>query len=101
MSTVLASQQRNRGDAFYAAATKKLGERTWMASSTEKKNEEAAGLFEQAANAFKVAGADKEAGDAYSKAAEVYTEKLNNVLDGSKCWASAGIVLHRLHLVSN
>ena len=91
MSTHLANQQRSRGDAFFAAATKKLSERTWMAAATERKNEEAAGLFEQAANAFKVAGAEKEAGDAFAQAAEVYTDKLSNVLDGSKCWASAGI----------
>lgn len=71
-------------------ANKKLSKKTWLASSTETKNEEAAELFEKAANAFKVGGCHAEAGDAYSRAADIYRDKLGNMGEASKAMSNSG-----------
>jgi len=71
-------------------AEKTLSKKTWFASSTESKNEEAAELFEKAANAFKVGGCHADAGDAYGRAADIHRDKLNNMGEASKCMSNAG-----------
>ncbi len=67
-----------------------LAKKTWFAASTEQKNEDAAELFEKAANAYKVGGFLSEAGDAYSKAAGIFQDKLNNAMEASKSLTNAG-----------
>jgi len=67
-----------------------LGKKTWFAASTEQKNEDAAELFEKAANAYKVGGFLSEAGDAYSKAAGIFQDKLKNAMEASKSLTNAG-----------
>jgi len=88
--SMAAKQQRVIGETFLFEASQKLALRTWFASSTEQKHEEAAELFEKAANAFKVGGALQEAGDAYCKAADLFQDKLKNAGEASKCLSNAG-----------
>lgn len=67
-----------------------LKKKTWFASSTEQKHEDAAELFEKAANAYKVGSLFSEAGGAYRKAAEIYQNELKNMGEASKCLSNAG-----------
>jgi len=83
-------QQRVKGESLLSEATKKLQSRTWFASSTERRNEEAAELYERAANAFRVGSAMDEGGDAYMKAGEIYRNQLNNTGEASRCLMKAG-----------
>lgn len=88
--SAISKQQRVKGQTFFAEAEKTLAKKTWFSSSTETKNEEAAELFEKAANAFKVGGCHSDAGDSYSRAADIYRDKLNNMGEASKCMSNAG-----------
>ena len=63
---------------------------TWFSSSKEQKYEDSAELLEKAANAFKVAGCNNEAGNAYVKAAELYRDELKNIVEACKCLTSGG-----------
>jgi len=89
MSTI-ARQQRVRGDTFLAQADKALAKRTWLASGTEQKHEDAAELYLKAANAYKVGGGFNEAGDAFKKAADIFTNKLKNLMEASSAMTQAG-----------
>jgi len=71
-------------------ANNQLSKKTWFASSTERKYEDAAEAFDKAANAYKVGGMYSEAGDAYRKAADLQKEKLNNLSEASKMLSNAG-----------
>ena len=88
--SAVSKQQRVKGETYLAEAEKTLSKKTWFASSTEQKYEEAAELYEKAANAFKVGSALNEAGEAYGKAAGIYKDKLINVGEASKCLSKAG-----------
>lgn len=88
--SAISKQQKQRGEAFVQEAEATLKKKSWFQSGTDQKNEDAAELYKQAANAFKVGGASSEAGDAYTKAAEIYLDKLKNVLEGSSCMTQAG-----------
>ena len=88
--SAISKQQRVKGQAFFADAEKTLSKKTWFASAAEAKNEDAAELFEKAANAFKVGGCHSDAGDAYSRAADIYRDKLKNMGEASKCMSNAG-----------
>ena len=83
----ISRQQKTKG--FLIEAEKTLAKKTWFASSTEQKHEEAAELYEKAANAFKVGGCHAQAGDAYSKAAEIHRDQLKQLGEASKCLSSA------------
>lgn len=82
--------QKNKGDNFVNEATATLSKRTWFSSSTEQKYEDAAELFEKAANAYKVGSLFSEAGDAYKRAAKLYQTELKNLGEASKCLSNAG-----------
>jgi alpha-soluble NSF attachment protein len=90
MST-LAKAQKAKGDGFMLEAKKTLNKSAWFSSSKERKFEDAAELYEQAANAFKVGGFHQEAGDAYTEAAKLYRDSLGNMNDASKCLSKAGM----------
>jgi alpha-soluble NSF attachment protein len=92
--SAISKQQRVKGEAFLSEAESTLAKKTWFASSSEQKHEDAAELYCKAANAFKVGGFFTEAGDAYGKAAKIYQDKLKNGMEASKaltesgeCWA--------------
>mmetsp|Transcript_16596 Transcript_16596/g.23560 ORF Transcript_16596/g.23560 Transcript_16596/m.23560 type:complete len:316 (+) Transcript_16596:135-1082(+) len=88
--SAISRQQRVKGQNYLDEAAATLSKKTWFASSTEQKNEEAAELYEKAANAFKVASAMDDAGAAYVQAAALYQDKLKNVGEASKCLSKAG-----------
>lgn len=88
--SAISRQQRVKGETFLEQANKTLSKRTWLASGTEQKNEEAAELYQKAGNAFKVGGFFQEAGNAYSKAASIYQDKLKNGMEASKCLTETG-----------
>lgn len=92
--SAITKQQKVKGEAFLAEAETTLAKRTWLSSSTEQKYEDAADLYQKAANAFKVGGYLKEAGDAYSKAAGLYQDKLKNGMEASKCLTETGKLFH-------
>ena len=88
--SAISKQQKVKGEAFLNEADKTLAKKTWFASSSEQKYEDAAELYQKAANAFKVGGFFNEAGDAYSKASNLYQNKLNNGMEASKCLTETG-----------
>ena len=90
MSSAISRKQKVKGDGFIIEAEKTLAKKTWFASSTEQKFEEAAEFFEKAANAYKVGQCLAPAGDAYSRAAEIHRDKLSNLGEASKCLSNAG-----------
>lgn len=87
--SAMAKAQKAKGEAFAAEAQKVLGKKSWFGSST-RNQEDAAEAYEKAANAYKVGGLNQEAGDAYMMAAEIYSEKLSDLLSASKTLNSAG-----------
>jgi len=92
-------KQRVRAEKFLNDAEKTLKKSTWFSSSTEQKYEDAAELYDQAANAYKVGQMNSEAGVAYMKAAELYRDKLSNQMEGSKALSNAGLCISKLELI--
>jgi len=89
--SALAKSQRGKAEAYVAEAEKTLSKSktAWFSSSKEKKVEDAAELYEQAANAYKVGGLNHEAGDCYKRAAELHRDKLTNPNEASKDFSNA------------
>lgn len=85
----MAKAQKGKGDAFMKEAEALLNKRSWF-SSKSKNAEDAAEIYEQAANAYKVGGLNQEAGDAYSKAATIYRDTLSDFNSASKALNNAG-----------
>jgi|Transcript_15067 alpha-soluble NSF attachment protein len=88
--SLVARQQKSKAEAFMAEAEKTVGKSTWFASSKERKFEDAAELYDKAANAYKVGGFNHEAGDAYTKAATIYRDELSSFMEASKSLSNAG-----------
>lgn len=88
--SAISKKQKVKGEAFLSEAKTTLSKRSWFASAAEQKNEDAAELFQKAANAFKVGGFFKEAGDAYGEAARIFTAKLKNNMEASKALTESG-----------
>merc|ERR1712071_371413 len=88
--SVVTRAQRNKGDNFLNQANTTLNKKTWFSTSTERKYEDAAELFEKAANAYKVGSLFMEAGQAYKAAGEIYQTNLQNLGEASKCLSNAG-----------
>lgn len=88
--SALASAQRKKAIEFQTQATAALQKKSWFASGRERNQEEAAELYQQAANAYKVGGFGHEAGLAYTEAATLYRDALKNPVEASKCFSSAG-----------
>eukprot|EP00590_Aulacoseira_subarctica_P010916 CAMPEP_0172423532 /NCGR_PEP_ID=MMETSP1064-20121228/17223_1 /TAXON_ID=202472 /ORGANISM="Aulacoseira subarctica , Strain CCAP 1002/5" /LENGTH=315 /DNA_ID=CAMNT_0013164949 /DNA_START=63 /DNA_END=1010 /DNA_ORIENTATION=- len=93
--SAIARSQRIKAEAFLADAEKTLKKTTWFASSAEAKHEQAAELYEKAANAFKVGQFFMEAGQAYVKTAEIHRDKLNSLGEASKSLSNAGSCFKR------
>jgi hypothetical protein len=87
--SAMAKAQKGKGDAFVKDAEALLNKKSWFSSKT-KNAEDAAELYEQAANAYKVGGLNQEAGDAYSKAAAIYRDTLSDFNSASKNLNNAG-----------
>ena len=88
--SAISKQQRVKGDAFLSQAKSTIAKKTWFASSSEQKYEEAAEFYEKAANAYKVGGFHTEAGDAFMLAAKIYKNEAKNHMEAGKCLTSAG-----------
>jgi len=88
--SAISRAQRNKAEDFLNQADKTLKKSTWFASSTEQKYEDAAELFERAANAYKVGSLFAEAGKAYKDAAAIHQKNLKNMGEASKCLTNSG-----------
>jgi alpha-soluble NSF attachment protein len=85
----MAKAQKGKGDAFMKEAEALLNKKSWFGSKS-KNAEDAAEIYEQAANAYKVGGLNQEAGDAYSQAATIYRDTLSDFNSASKALNNAG-----------
>jgi len=86
----MAKAQKGKADAFVVEAEGLLAKRSWFSSSKERYAEEAAESYEKAANAFKIGGLNQDAGDTYTKAAELYRDRLSDFNNASKAFNNAG-----------
>jgi alpha-soluble NSF attachment protein len=99
--SAIAKQQKVKGEAFVSEAKATLAKKTWFSSGTEQKNEDAAELYQKAANAFKVGSYFTEAGDAYAQAAAIYKGALKNGIEASKCMTESGWCHHIFSYLTN
>lgn len=88
--SAMAKKQKGKGDAFVEEAEALLGKKAWFSSNKSRNAEDAAEIYEKAANAYKVGGLNQEAGDAYLKAAELYRDKISDFNSASKALNNAG-----------
>jgi alpha-soluble NSF attachment protein len=88
--SALAQKQKIKAADFIAQAEKALAKKSWFGSSKERNAEDAAELYLQAANAYKVGGLSQEAGDIYSKAGELHRDVLKNDGEAAKAYSQAG-----------
>jgi Soluble NSF attachment protein, SNAP len=87
--SLLASTQRKKALDLEAQAEALLNKRSWFGGK-ERNQEDAAELYGQAANAYKVGGFGHEAGTTYSKAGAIYRDQVKNPSEASKCYSQAG-----------
>lgn len=90
MAANIAKSQKLKAEVFLNEANSTLSKRTWFASSTERKYEDAAESYDKAANAYKIGGFHQEAGDAYQKAADIHNTQLKNIGEACKALSNAG-----------
>lgn len=88
--SALATVQRKKALDFCAQAESALAKKSWFGSGKERNQEEAAELYTQAANAYKVGGFGHEAGTTYAQAGAIYRDSLKNPAEASKCYSQAG-----------
>jgi Soluble NSF attachment protein, SNAP len=88
--SLLASTQRKKALDLEAQAEALLHKRSWFGAGKERNQEDAAELYTQAANAYKVGGFGHEAGTTYSKAGAIYRDQVKNPSEASKCYSQAG-----------
>lgn len=88
--SALASAQRKKAVEFSAQADATLQKKSWFTSGKERNLEDAAELYLQAANAYKVGGFGHEAGTVYTQAGAIYRDSLKNPAEASKCYSQAG-----------
>eukprot|EP00536_Pseudo-nitzschia_multiseries_P001667 jgi/Psemu1/234886/estExt_Genewise1.C_210142 len=88
--SAMAKTQKAKAKDFIKEAEALLAKRGWFSSSKERNAEEAAEVFEKAANAYKVGGWNHEAGDTYTRSAELYRDKLSDFTHASKAFNNAG-----------
>lgn len=86
----MAKAQKGKAEEYLAEATKALNKKSWFSSSRERNQEDAAELYLQAANAYKVGGLQQEAGETYTKAGELYRDQLSNTSEAAKAFSNAG-----------
>ena len=90
MSSIAAKSQIKKAESFKAEAEAKLKAKTWFASSTEQKYEDAAELYSKCANAYKVGGLFVEAAEAYVLASDLHLDKLKQTSEASRAMVDAG-----------
>lgn len=92
--SALAKTQKAKALEIIAQAEATLNKKTFSffggASAKERQAEDAAELYMQAANAYKVGGMAQEAGETYTYAGSIYREKCNNGPEAAKCYTQAG-----------
>lgn len=88
--SLVAKKQKEKAEEFVAQAEKVLSKKSWFSSSKERNQEDAAELYMQAANAYKVGGMNQEAGDMYVKVGEIQRDNLGNAGEAAKCFGQAG-----------
>ena len=88
--SAITKAQKSKGDEYRKQAENLLAKKSWFSTSNHRNAEDAAEMFEKAANAYKVGGLHQEAGDAYMNAAEVYRDKLSSHNEASKSLNNAG-----------
>ena len=86
----MAAAQKKKAVAYVDEAEKTLTKKSWFSSNKERNQEDAAELYMQAANAYKVGGLNQEAGDSYVTAGKLYAESLASPNEASKCYSQAG-----------
>lgn len=97
--SAMAKKQKQKAEDFLAEADKLLNKKSWFSSGRERNAEEAAELYMQAANAYKVGGLNQEAGDTYVKAGEMHRDKLANNNEAAKCFSQAGACFKKSNAV--
>lgn len=88
--SALAKSQKTKAETFIQQAEATLNKKSWFSSSKERNQEDAAEVYLQAANAYKVGGWQQEAGDTYCKAGEIYRDLLKNPNEAAKAYSNAG-----------
>jgi alpha-soluble NSF attachment protein len=88
--SAMAKAQKGKGDQLVTEAEGLLAKKGWFGSSRERNAEDAAESYEKAANAYKIGGLNQEAGDAYTKAAGIFRDKVSDFNSASKCLNNAG-----------
>ena len=88
--SALAQSQKRKAEEYIAQAEATLNKRSWFSSSKERNQEDAAELYLQAANAYKVGGLQQEAGEIYTQAADLFRDKLSNPNEAAKAYSNAG-----------
>jgi alpha-soluble NSF attachment protein len=88
--SAMAKKQKQKAEDYMSEADKLLNKKSWFSSGRERNTEDAAELFMQAANAYKVGGFNQEAGDTYMKAGDLHRDKLSNNNEAAKCFSQAG-----------
>ena len=88
--SAMAKAQKGKAEAFIKEAEGLLSKKSWFSSSKERNAEEAAEVFEKAANAYKVGGLNQDAGNTYTRAAELYRDKISDFNHASKAFNAAG-----------
>lgn len=99
--SALAKRQKIKAEAYASEAEQSLAKskKAWLASSKERGAEDAAELYLQAANAYKVGGLNQEAGDTYITAGGLYQNTLNNPNEAAKCFTQAGSCFKKTNAV--
>lgn len=88
--SALASIQRKKALELVSQADAAMQKKSWFGGGREKNQEDAAELYAQAANAYKVGGFGHEAGSTYTQAGAIYRDSLKNPTEASKCYSQAG-----------
>lgn len=88
--SAMAKKQKQKAEDYKSEAEKLLSKKSWFSSGRERNTEEAAELYMQAANAYKVGGFSQEAGDTYVIAGELQRDKLGSNNEAAKCFSQAG-----------
>ena len=90
--SALAKTQKKKAVEFAAQAEATLKKKAgWFSGSSKEQNaEDAAELYMQAANAYKVGGMQHEAGEAYVSAGGIYRDKVQNPNEAAKSFTQAG-----------
>jgi alpha-soluble NSF attachment protein len=93
--SALSKSQKNKALELIGQAEATLQKKVFSffgggAAAKERQAEDAAEIYLQAANAYKVGGLSHEAGETYLVAGSLYRDKCNNPGDAAKAYTQAG-----------